>query len=54
MEKCYPFKGQSLENGLSCLFQALGHTLKANTKEYKGLRETDPIWSQIPSSLGWT
>lgn len=29
MEKCYPFKGQSLENGLSCLFQALGNTLNS-------------------------
>ena len=24
MEKCYTFKGQSLENGLSCIFQATG------------------------------
>ena len=24
--KCYTFKGQSLENGLPCIFQAIGST----------------------------
>ena len=28
MEKCYTFKGQSLENGLSCIFQAIGNILQ--------------------------
>ena len=27
MEKCYTFKGQSLEKGLSCIFQAIGNIL---------------------------
>ena len=27
MEKCYTLKGQSLENGLSCIFQATGKIL---------------------------
>ena len=26
-EKCYTFKGQSLENGLSCIFQTVGNIL---------------------------
>ena len=33
MEKCYPLKGQSLENGLSCLFQALGNILNLKQKQ---------------------
>ena len=37
MEKCYTFKGQSLENGLSCIFQATGNILiLAKAMEYKG------------------
>ena len=35
MEKCYTLKGQSLENGLSCMFQAIGNVLKAKAIEYK-------------------
>ena len=31
-EKCYTLKGQSLENGLSCIFQAIGNTLKKDAK----------------------
>ena len=27
IEKCYIFKGQNLENGLSCIFQAIGNIL---------------------------
>ena len=27
VEKCYTLKDQSLENGLSCIFQALGNIL---------------------------
>ena len=27
MEKCYTFKGQNLENGLSCIFQSIGNIL---------------------------
>ena len=34
MEKRYTLKSQSLENGLSCVFQAIGDIL--NTIEYKG------------------
>ena len=29
MEKCYTFTGQSLENGISCIFQAIGNILVA-------------------------
>ena len=27
MEECYTFKGQSLQTGLSCIFQAIGNIL---------------------------
>ena len=40
-------KGQGLENGLSCIFQAIK---KAQNTKVK-VRETDLIWSQICSSL---
>ena len=33
MEKCPTFKGQSLENGLSCTFQAIGNILNCNQKQ---------------------
>ena len=61
MEKCYTFKGQRLEHGLSCLFQAIGnillqrcrarmtkHRQQSTEVRAKGL---DPIWSQVCSSL---
>ena len=35
MENCYTFKGQSLENGLSCVFQATGNVLVTQAIEYK-------------------
>ena len=33
---CYTFKGQSFENGLFCIFQAIGSILVAKAIEYKG------------------
>ena len=33
METCYTFKGQSLENGLSYIFQAIGNILLLLTKD---------------------
>ena len=33
MESCYPFKGQSLENGLSYMFQAIGSILNTKAKQ---------------------
>ena len=53
MESCYPFKGQSLENGLSYMFQAIGSILNTKAKQQKTkvkAKETDPIWTQICSS----
>ena len=32
-KKCYTFKDQSLENGLSCLFQAVGNVLNLQQKQ---------------------
>ena len=32
MEKCYTIEGQSLENGLSCIFQAIGNSLNWKQK----------------------
>ena len=32
-EKCYPLKGQSLENRLSCLFQARGNILNSKGRQ---------------------
>ena len=54
MKKRYTFKGQSLENGLSCLFQAIGNSLHLQQKQQTTkakVKETDPIWSQICPSL---
>ena len=61
MGKCYAFKGQSLENRRSCVFQAIGGVLlqrcaatmskhrKHSTKvRAKGI---DPVWNQAYSSL---
>ena len=61
MVKCYTFKGQSLGNGLSCIFQALGniflvrfrasmtkHRQQSTRVRAEGI---DPIWSQLCSSL---
>ena len=36
MGNCYTFKGQSFENGLFCIFQAIGSILVAKAIEYKG------------------
>ena len=36
MEKCYTFKGQSLDSGLACILQAIGNILVAKAIEYKG------------------
>lgn len=52
MEKCYTVKDESLENGLSCLFQAMGIILIAKAIEYKGERKRNRwAMSQIASSL---
>ena len=32
-EKCYALKGQSLENGLPCIFQAIGNILNWKQKQ---------------------
>ena len=36
MENCYTFKGQSFENGLFYIFQAIGSIFVAKAIEYKG------------------
>ena len=49
----YTFKGQSLENGLSCMFQTIGSILNTKEKQQNTkvkVKETDLIWSQICSS----
>lgn len=54
MGKCYTLKGQSLENGLSCIFQALGNILFIKDEAPARLstgKGTDLIWNQIGSSL---
>ena len=57
MEKCYTFKGQHLENGLSCVFQAISNiilVINLQQKQYNTkvkVKEIDPIWSQICPSL---
>ena len=61
METCYTFKGQSLENGLSCMVQALGSTVLqkveiqhdwAQASEHKGCSKRNrSIWSQVCSLL---
>ena len=61
MEKCYTFKGQSLENGLYCTFQAIDNTLSqkcraSNTKHRQQsirirAKGIDPMGSQPCSSL---
>ena len=33
MGKCYTFENQSLENGVSCKFQALGNVLNSQQKQ---------------------
>ena len=43
MEKCYTLKGQSLENGLSCIFQAIGNILNSNVK----VKETSNMESDL-------
>ena len=61
MEKCYIFKGQSPENGLSSIFQALGdilsqrnrasmtkHRQQSTRVRAKGI---DPMWSHISPFL---
>ena len=61
MEKCYIFKGQSLESGLSSIFQALGNILsqryRASMTKHKQqstrvrAKGIDPTWSHISPSL---
>ena len=54
MEKCYSLKGQSLENGLFCIFQAIANILNSKQKQQNTkvkVKEIDLIWSQICSSL---
>ena len=61
MGKCFTFKGRSLENGLLCVFQAIGdillHTYRAHMTKHRQqhtrvrAKETDPIWSQVGSPL---
>ena len=61
MEKCYIFKGQSLENGLSSMFQALGNILSQRNRasmtkhRQQGTRVRakgiDPVWVHISPSL---
>ena len=61
MGKCNAFKGQSLEDGLSCAFQALGSILlqkvqsqcdSARATEHSvKAKETGEMWSQISPSL---
>ena len=61
MGKCYTFKGQSLENGLYCTFQAKGNILsqKCRASDTKHRQQSarirakgiDPMWSQACSSL---
>ena len=49
MEKCY-----TLENGLYCIFQAIGNILNLKQKQQNinvKVKETDLLWSQICSSL---
>ena len=57
--RCYTFKDQSLENSLSCVFQAIGtillqkvysqHDRQQSTKVK--VKETDPTWGQMYFSL---
>ena len=55
--KYFIFNGQSIENGLSCIFQVVGNILLVISLQQKryntkvNIEETDPIWSQIYSSL---
>lgn len=42
MEKCYSLIGQSLEDGLSCIFQAIGNILNWKQKQQiTKVKETD-------------
>ena len=50
MEKCPTFKGQSLENGLSCTFQAIGNILNSKQKQYSTktkVKETSSMESAL-------
>lgn len=61
MGKCFTLKGRSLENGLLCVFRAIGNSLLkmygANVTKHGQPRtrvrakETDPLWSQVCSPL---
>ena len=57
MEKYYTFKGPSLENGLSCLFQAISNILKRRQKQWnikvKGTHsiESDLVFRFIEGQL---
>ena len=60
-ERCCTFKGQSLENGLSCIFQAVGNILLQKVQSQHGYTQATehrvrakviyPIWSQACSLL---
>ena len=59
-DKCYMngkmlyLKSQNLENGLFFIFQAIGSILNLQQKQQNTkvkVKKTDPIWSQICSSL---
>ena len=50
----YTFKGQSFENGLPCVFQAIGNILSLQQKQLNPkvkVKETSATWSQICSYL---
>ena len=50
MGKCYTFKGQSLESGPSCIFQAIESLLNLEQRQKNTkvkAKEIDPLWSQI-------
>lgn len=53
MVKCYTFKGQSLENGPSRIFQVICNVLVAKAIKYKAfkVKETDPKWNHLFSPI---
>lgn len=61
MGKGYIFKGQSLKNGLSCMFEAVNHILlqwgRENRTKHRQkctkvkAKEIDSVWSQVCSLL---
>ena len=57
IEKSYPLLGESIQNGLFCIFQAIHNFLDLKQKQYntkvkvKKKKQTYITWSQICSSL---